>query len=53
MLLTTCMAFMPSRTAHRAELLFEEVGAAMGRGVVQEMGHMGACFLCVFGHAQS
>jgi hypothetical protein len=36
---------MPSLKAHRAEIIYKEVGAAMGRKARQEMGHMGACVL--------
>jgi hypothetical protein len=45
MLLTTCIAFMPSLKAHRAEIIYKELGAGMGRKARQEMGHMGACVL--------
>jgi hypothetical protein len=39
------MAFMPSLKVHRAELLYKEIGAAMGRRASQEMGYMRASFL--------
>jgi hypothetical protein len=43
MLLTTCMVFMPSLKAHRAELFCKEIGAAMGRRASQEMGPTWVC----------